>query len=452
MVFLPATQEFNVRMLAFITFAATFAVGVLTELLPSLWSAAAAALVVYPLLVHFLMTPLRGRYPRPVRQIIITLDAMIYGAAIVALGLTPLMTLLLLILAGASFIIVGRMSVMSTAILALLAGGALIYHYFPDWLSHTPNEPMILTTASFSGLYVLVSAYYMVLLARNLLTTQQELQSQSARHRELSRKLSKYIAPQVWQTIFSGHKDVRLESTRKRLVIFFSDLQGFTQLSDQLEPETLTIIINQYFEEMAQIALKHGGTIDKFIGDSVMVFFGDPESMGSQKDAVACVTMALAMRRKMAELKRRWRKQLGIETELNIRMGINTGFCTVGNFGSETRMDYTIMGKEVNLASRLESSAGPNEILISKTTHELVNRGISSRHKGEVRAKGFTEPVAVYEVVGLRRELGEQSLFTDVDLSGFSMQFDMDRLKTYDKERILAALAKAHRYIKNGLH
>lgn len=202
---------------------------------------------------------------------------------------------------------------------------------------------------------------------------------------------------------------------------------------------------------MANIALANGGTIDKFIGDSVMVFFGDPETEGTQKDAVACVTMALAMRRRLQELRRKWRKELGIETALSVRMGINTGFCTVGNFGSESRMDYTIMGKEVNLASRLESSAGDNEILISKTTHELVSRVVSSRQKGEIRARGFATPVPVYEVVGLRRELGEQSLFADLDVTGFSMQMDMDRLRTYDKERILSALVKAHQHIKKGL-
>lgn len=104
------------------------------------------------------------------------------------------------------------------------------------------------------------------------------------------------------------------------------------------------------------------------------------------------------------------------------------------------------------LVDALIFGAGANEILISKTTHELVRQGISSRHKGDIRAKGFSAPVPVYEVVGLRRELGEQSLFTDVDLAGFSMQFDMERLKNYDKERILAALAKAHSYIKKSLH
>ncbi len=450
-VILPAAQQFNVRMLAYITFAATFAAGTLTGSYSLYWTGVVIGLIVWPLLLQMTTRPVRERFPVATRQLSTLVDALIFGVCIVVLGLDPLLTLLLLILSGASFIINGRLTVFSTAILAMIASGAAFYHYLPEYVGAPPTEPMLLVGAGLTGLYVLVSAHYMMLLARSLANTQHELHAQSEEYKAISRQLSKYIAPQVWQTIFSGKRDVRLESTRKRLVVFFSDLEGFTRLTDELEPETLTIIVNQYLEEMARIALDHGGTIDKFIGDSVMVFFGDPDTRGTRKDALACVTMALAMRRKLSELRRRWRKDLGIETELSIRMGINTGFCTVGNFGSESRLDYTIMGREVNLASRLESSAGANEILISKTTHELIRQVVSSRHKGEIRAKGFANPVPVFEVQGLRRELGEQSLFTDVDVSGFSMQFDMDRLRSYDKERILAALAKAHKHIKDRL-
>ena len=114
---------------------------------------------------------------------------------------------------------------------------------------------------------------------------------------------------------------------------------------------------------MSQIALAHGATIDKYVGDAILVFFGDPESRGVEEDAIACVTMALAMRKRMSELQTTWRAS-GIETPLRCRMGINTGVCTVGNFGSEDRIDYTIIGGgDVNLASRIESACPPNEIV-----------------------------------------------------------------------------------------
>jgi class 3 adenylate cyclase len=126
---------------------------------------------------------------------------------------------------------------------------------------------------------------------------------------------------------------------------------------------------------MSRIALDHGATIDKYVGDAIVIFFGDPESNGAKEDALACVLMAIAMRERMDDLADIWRDK-GLETPLRCRMGINTGFCTVGNFGSDDRMDYTIVGGGVNLASRLESAATPGEILISYETYALVREEI----------------------------------------------------------------------------
>src|SRR3546814_8870353 len=112
--------------------------------------------------------------------------------------------------------------------------------------------------------------------------------------------------------------------------------------SEELEAEALTDLLNSYLNEMSKICLKYGGTIDKFVGDCVMVFFGDPASQGAKKDAVAAVSMAITMRKHMKVLRQQWRAQ-GITKPMEIRMGINTGYCTVGNFGADTRMDYTII-------------------------------------------------------------------------------------------------------------
>ena len=131
--------------------------------------------------------------------------------------------------------------------------------------------------------------------------------------------------------------------------MFFSDIVGFTELADQLESEELTTLLNEYLTEMSLIALDHGATIDKFVGDSVMVFFGDPETRGVRQDALACVKMAIAMRDRLVGLNESW-KQSGISKKMTCRMGIHTGYCTVGNFGSEERMDYTIIGGTVNTA------------------------------------------------------------------------------------------------------
>jgi len=119
---------------------------------------------------------------------------------------------------------------------------------------------------------------------------------------------------------------------------------------------------------MSVIALAHGATIDKYIGDAILAFFGDPETRGVKADAIACVNMAIAMQKRMRELQKEWRDR-GLQKPFQLRIGINTGYCTVGNFGSEDRMDYTIIGSEVNLASRLQSHAELGGILLSHETY-----------------------------------------------------------------------------------
>jgi class 3 adenylate cyclase len=143
---------------------------------------------------------------------------------------------------------------------------------------------------------------------------------------------------------------------------------------------------------MSRIALDFGATIDKYVGDSIMAFFGDPESKGVKEDARACVNMAIAMQRRMRELQSEW-LDMGLERPFELRIGINTGFCTVGNFGSADRMDYTIIGNEVNLAARLESLAEVGGILMAHETHALVKDTVMAEEGGTLSVKGFAKPV-----------------------------------------------------------
>ena len=117
-------------------------------------------------------------------------------------------------------------------------------------------------------------------------------------------------------------------------------------MSDTLEPELLAKLVNNYLSEMTNIAIEFGGTIDKFIGDAVMVFFGDPKSEGDRQDALNCTKMAIRMQQRVGELQDYW-KNLGIGEEIQVRMGISTGYCTVGDFGSQQRLDYTAFGSPV---------------------------------------------------------------------------------------------------------
>ena len=256
---------------------------------------------------------------------------------------------------------------------------------------------------------------------------------------QLAGKLSKYLSPQVYQSIFSGAKNVKIEAYRKNLTVFFSDIKGFTEITDSLEPEVLSSLLNNYLNEMSKIALKYGGTIDKFVGDAIMIFFGDPETKGQKEDAKACVLMAIEMRERMKYLQKMWEDQ-GISKPLRIRIGVNTGYCNVGNFGSEDRLDYTIIGGEVNLASRLESNADAGQILISHETYALVKNQIICEKKEEIKVKGIAHKVQTYQVVKTKDELIKSKNFLNEEFEGFNLSIDLERIK---KEKVVATLKKA---------
>ncbi len=226
---------------------------------------------------------------------------------------------------------------------------------------------------------------------------EESLAQKSSALEALSGKLAKYLAPQVYDSIFTGRQDVRIASQRKKLTVCFTDIAGFTETADKMESEALTQLLNHYLTEMSKIASEYGATIDKYVGDAIMMFFGDPETRGVKEDAVACVEMALAMQKRIAELAKVWR-DVGIETPLRCRIGIHTDYCTVGNFGSEDRMDYTIIGGAVNLASRLEHEASPGSVLISYETFAHVRDTILCEEQGHIRVKGIAYPITTYLV------------------------------------------------------
>ncbi len=206
----------------------------------------------------------------------------------------------------------------------------------------------------------------------------EELLEQKIRDRELIEKktkqlenlatrLAKYLSPQIYQSIFSDEGKAIEKHARKNLTIFLSDIVKFTDLTDTLEPEKLAQIINSYLSEMSAIALESGGTIDKFIGDAVLVFFGDPESKGEREDALMCIEMGLK-------------------------------YCTVGNFGSDLRLDYTVLGSPVNLAARLESMAEPNTMLIDENTKNLIEEDVDCKEFDSFIPKGFSRAIQVFKV------------------------------------------------------
>jgi PAS domain S-box-containing protein len=272
---------------------------------------------------------------------------------------------------------------------------------------------------------------------------EQNLSEKSAALAALSSKLAKYLAPQVYDSIFTGQQEVKIVSKRKKLTVCFSDLVGFTEITDKMESEDLTQLLNHYLTEMSRIALQHGATIDKYVGDAIVMFFGDPTSLGVKQDALACVQMAIAMQRRVGELADEWRNS-GIETPLRCRIGIHTGYCTVGNFGSEDRMDYTMVGGTVNLASRLEQEAPPGGVLISFETYAHVRNEVRCEERGQVQVKGIAQPVATYAVVGSKRDSDQ------VTIANLRLELDPDQMSEDERKAAANALRRALGVLEKG--
>ncbi|HEY8337586.1 MAG TPA: adenylate/guanylate cyclase domain-containing protein [Tardiphaga sp.] len=269
-----------------------------------------------------------------------------------------------------------------------------------------------------------------------------ELESANDFLATLSMKISRYIPPQVYKSIFSGQKDVTIHTERKKLTIFFSDIQNFTATTERLQPELITQLLNEYFTEMSAIAHDYGGTIDKFIGDAMLIFFGDPETRGDRQDARACLHMAWRMQRRLVELNAQWRAA-GIEQPFKARMGINSGYCNVGNFGSTDRMDYTIIGAEANLAARLQSVAEPGGIVISYETFALVSDAITAHALPPITMKGISREVIPYAVDSIIDGSADTGDVVVERMAGLDFYLDPSRIDAKDAARARAVLTEA---------
>lgn len=207
--------------------------------------------------------------------------------------------------------------------------------------------------------------------------------------------LGRYIARPVLERLVDTDKSAPASTERRELTIFFSDIRGFTAWTERAEPDEVATRLNEYFAAMTPIIERHGGTLDKFIGDCVMVFFGAPAA--DEKHALHAVQMALDMQQEMTRLNESWCKR-GYEP-LHIGIGIHTGFVTVGNFGSSDFLDYTVIGRAVNLAARIESQAEGGKVLISARTHSLVRDEVKTQPHPDLVLKGIPDPQVVWEAV-----------------------------------------------------
>jgi class 3 adenylate cyclase len=226
----------------------------------------------------------------------------------------------------------------------------------------------------------------------------EELSYANRQLQNAQKQISKYIDPNVAEKIFEGEFTAELSHRRTKLTMFFSDIQDFTHFTDSSDPEDVAKLLNEYLGEMAQIVRTWGGTIPQFTGDSIYAIFGAPDSQGERDDALACVHMAVEMQKKMKTLREKWWNQ-GIQFPFEIRCGIHSGMANVGNYGSEGFMEYSAIGLNTNLASRLEQVCKPGEIYLSHATWALVKDEIACEEVGTIEVKGFHYPIQSYRVL-----------------------------------------------------
>ncbi|MDR1129128.1 MAG: adenylate/guanylate cyclase domain-containing protein, partial [Treponema sp.] len=232
------------------------------------------------------------------------------------------------------------------------------------------------------GLVLFFAAGFTVRLFRRY---REELLLKSALSRYFPRSLAERIAAE-------GRTE--LNPVFKELAILFTDISNFTKWSSDKEPALVHAFLSDYLETMAGIIFEHGGTVDKFMGDGILAFFGDPFEMPDQTRR--CISAALAMQEKIRELALIWAPRAGIN--LKVRMGINTGRVIVGNLGTNARIEYTVIGAAVNLAQRMESNAPIGGILVTGAVREKAGNGFSFSEKREIPVKGYNKPIEAYEV------------------------------------------------------
>ena len=254
------------------------------------------------------------------------------------------------------------------------------------------------------GTYIFCFAISMLVVAAR---RHQDLRLRLA-HTRLERAnalVARYAPRQVNDRILTGEHTPDFAPERCRLTMFFSDVVGFTQSSDEMDPESLAAALNTYFETMTEIAERHGGTVDKFLGDGMMAFFGAPTTTGDQTDARSAVAMALEMQRSLPHLNEMWLSHGG-RRPLEVRMGVHTGYASVGDFGSATRKTYSAIGLQVNLAARVQDKCRPGEVLVTDATWTLIRHHFEGVDEGEFELKGIHYPVRCYSVAGSHRPAG----------------------------------------------
>ncbi|EOR09041.1 adenylate/guanylate cyclase domain-containing protein [Acinetobacter genomosp. 15BJ] len=408
------------------------------------------------LLIYFLLCPrlekwLQYKFDKKIeKNVLFGNEAVIIALVLAALHLSLVPTFTILF----GLLYVGLNNKISLPVSCLIGLIGVIVFYFSTFVIFgaeeyfEPTNPE-LTVVSLLGLmmFIVIGNYYQHRRLNILGQQRQHYHNQMTRYIAFANQLSRYAPLQLWQSIMRGEAEAKIEYKRKKLTIFFSDIQGFTELSETLIPDDLAFLLNDYLSHMTEIAKQYEATVDKFMGDAILIFFGDPNSQGVEQDAKSCVEMAIAMRQQMKLLRERWKK-MGYPA-LHIRMGISTGYCHVGNYGASHRMAYTIVGRDVNLTARLQSAAEVDEILIADDTHQLIKNEFLCVPKVPIYLKGIQGPVKTWQV--MEKFTGKKSdtqKWFDFDYKGFHLVLNLEEVQNYEYPELVEILENMVQRIK----
>lgn len=323
------------------------------------------------------------------------LDNLIHGDYFYVSELTNLLTLLGILLLGLFVgLVVPRLKAISGALFALVLGAAI---FGADAWFLTRHQ----TWLSFSYLLGTVALNWLAIMLYNYFGEEKD-------KRFIKGAFGQYMAPQVIDELVKNPGLLKLGGERREITAFFSDIQGFSTLSESLSPEELVILLNEYLTAMTDIIMRHGGTVDKFEGDAIIAFFGAPIPYADHAKR-ACAA-SLEMQEKLGQMRAAWREKG--RPELKMRIGLNTTVAVVGNMGSAQRMDYTMMGDGVNLAARLE---GVNKeyktyLMVSETTQQASAEDFEFRELDWIRVVGKQARIRIYEILGPKGCLDDEAL------------------------------------------
>jgi adenylate cyclase len=213
-------------------------------------------------------------------------------------------------------------------------------------------------------------------------------------------ELKRFLPHQVADGLLGGQLSPSLGFERRKVTLLFADMVGFTDLSDTLDPEELSEVLNEYLREMTAVAVANGGTLDNYIGDGLMVLFGAPNRAEESVQAWAALQAAFGMKARAEELTTAIRGR-GIPADLRVRVGVNSGHCTVGVFGSDIMRAYKAVGFAVNVAARLQTEAEPGTVLVGFRTYALVKDRVRAKQRDPLNLKGAARPVEAWEILAL---------------------------------------------------